>query len=71
MSKTYFVHYIDESLGLSDVTGLTLKQAQSIAAGHVGNNRPAKPFPNEDTYLYGPGDGTTCIIVREEWGGAG
>lgn len=35
------------------------------AAEYAGNSRYASPFPN--TYLYGPGDGTTSVIVRRDF----
>jgi hypothetical protein len=62
--RKYFVHYVDESQ--ADVNGLTLAQARAIAADHVGNHSANKPFPGEDTYLYGPGDGTVSVMVRPE-----
>lgn len=65
MTEKYFVKFMDENL--SDVAGLTLQQAQAIAADHVGNNSPAKPFPSENIFFYGPGDGTTTVVVRKEW----
>lgn len=30
----------------------------------VGNRAGACPFPDRSTYLYGPGDGTTSVMVR-------
>lgn len=42
-----------------------LASAQLAAEKYCGNRRYAKPFPNEDTYLYGPGDGTTSVMVRK------
>jgi hypothetical protein len=44
----------------------TLDGAQRAAAEHAGCPRYNKPFPNEDTYLYGPGDGTTTVMVRRK-----
>jgi len=41
----------------------SLREAQEAAAAHVGNNSYSK-LPN-DIYLYGPGDGTTSVMVRE------
>lgn len=40
--------------------------ARAAAEAYVGNTRFAKPFPNEETYLYGPGDGTTTVMVRQD-----
>lgn len=44
----------------------SLRAALDVAAAHVGNHSFAKPWPEEDTYFYGPGDGTTSVIVRED-----
>jgi hypothetical protein len=62
--ETFFVHFLDESG--PDVNGLSLAQAKAIASDHVGNNNYTKPFPDEETYLYGPGDGTCYVMVRPE-----
>jgi len=42
-------------------------EAMAAAMVYVGNSSYAKPFPNEDTYFYGPGDGTTSVIVRRDF----
>jgi len=44
----------------------SLKEAMDAAANYCGNNNYNKPFPNSDTYLYGPGDGTTSVTVRAD-----
>ncbi len=41
-----------------------LAAALKVASDHVGNNSYAQPFPG--TYLFGPGDGTTSVMVRRE-----
>lgn len=43
----------------------SLKEAQEAAENYCGNNKYSKPFPNEPTYMYGPGDGTTSVMIRE------
>ena len=43
------------------------ESAMSAAAAYVGNTRYAKPFPREDTYLYGPGNGETSCVVRQDF----
>lgn len=40
--------------------------ALSAAKGYCGNNRWIKPFPREETYMFGPGDGTTSVMVRQD-----
>lgn len=40
--------------------------AMSAAEKYVGNNKYNKLFPNEDSYIYGPGDGTTSCMVRQD-----
>lgn len=42
------------------------REAHRVAQEHVGNRSYTKPFPNEPTYLYGPGDGTTIVTMRRE-----
>lgn len=43
----------------------SLAEAQKAAVDYCGCSSYNKPFPHEDTYLYGPGDGTTSVIVRK------
>lgn len=45
----------------------TLEEARKLAEKYVGNSSATKPFPQEDTYLYGPGDGTTSVMVQEKF----
>jgi hypothetical protein len=45
----------------------TLEAARAAAEAYVGNRSAAKPFPSEDTYLYGPGNGDTTVMVRRKW----
>ena len=44
----------------------SLEEAMGAAESYVGNSRFAKPFKNEEKYLYGPGDGTTSVIVSRD-----
>ena len=41
-------------------------EAHKVAQAYVGNSAASQPFPNENTYMYGPGDGTASVMVREE-----
>lgn len=43
----------------------TFKEAYDAAAKIAGNRSSTKPFPNEETYLFGPGNGETSAMVRE------
>lgn len=40
--------------------------AMARAAGYVGNWSYAKPLKNDEVYLFGPGDGTTSVMVRQD-----
>jgi len=40
--------------------------ALKAAEKYVGNNRYNKMFPNENSYIFGPGDGTTSCMVRQD-----
>lgn len=62
-SVKYFVRFIDIC---QELNNLSLEQAMRLAAAYVGNNAYAKPFPNENTYLYGPGDGSTMVMIRKD-----
>ncbi len=42
----------------------SLEEAQQAAEAYCGNSRYAKPFKREETFLYGPGDGTTSVMIR-------
>lgn len=44
----------------------SLKEAQAFAKKFCGNDVSNKPFSEEETYLYGPGDGTTSIMIRQD-----
>jgi hypothetical protein len=44
----------------------SLHEAQAYVERIVGNRSFAKPFPNEKTYLYGPGNGDTTHMIRQD-----
>jgi len=44
----------------------SLREAQRYVEGIVGNRAYRKPFPHEQTYLYGPEDGTTSHMIRQD-----
>jgi len=44
----------------------TKEAAMAAAIAYGGNAQYAKPFPNDDTYMYGPGNGETSVIVRRD-----
>jgi hypothetical protein len=44
----------------------SLEEAKAFVERRVGNNRFAKPFDSEETYLYGPGNGDTTYMIRPE-----
>ena len=41
-------------------------EALKFAREYVGNNSYSKPIPKDDVYLFGPGDGTTSVMVRQD-----
>lgn len=41
--------------------------AHEAAAEYCGCNRYTKPFRDEETWLYGPGDGSTTCIVQQDF----
>jgi hypothetical protein len=43
-----------------------LEHAMNFAALYVGNNSYNKPFSEEHTYLFGPGNGDTTVMVRRD-----
>lgn len=45
----------------------SLEEALSAAIAYCGNNRSVKPFSGEDTYLFGPGNGDTTVMVRTDF----
>ncbi len=58
---TFFCRFMDSD---TQKDFPSLREAQDAAAAYVGNNSYSK-LPNQNTYLYGPGDGTTSVMVRE------
>lgn len=44
----------------------SLVEAQQAASDYCGNRSYAKPFTHEETYLYGPGDGSTSVMIRQD-----
>jgi hypothetical protein len=42
------------------------EEAMEAARNYCGNNSYSKLFPNEETYIFGPGDGTTSVMVRQD-----
>ena len=64
MKETFFIRFLNSD---TEITGLTLSEARAKAEAYVGNSRATKMFPNEESYLYGPGDGTSSVMIRQEW----
>jgi hypothetical protein len=61
---TYTCHFVDTQ---TDTPCANRDEALRMAAAHVGNWSYTKPFPREETYLFGPGDGTTSVLVRQDF----
>jgi len=60
---TFTVHFMDSN---TEKQFPTLESAMAAAEAYVGNRSYAKPFRDEPTMLYGPGDGTTSVMIRED-----
>ena len=60
---TYTVRFMDNN---TSRTFASLQEAQEVAEEYCGNGSYNKPFPAENTFLYGPGDGTTTVMIRED-----
>ena len=61
---TFTLTFLDENN--REETYATLPEAHAAAQRHVGNRSYARPFAHEPTFLYGPGDGTTTLMIRED-----
>lgn len=44
----------------------SFEKACEAAEDYCGNGVYTRPFPEEETRLYGPGDGTTSVMVRQD-----
>lgn len=62
--STFFLYRLSTN---ETITGLTLAEAKAKAEAICRNRSYAKPMPNEETYLLGPGDGTTECMIRREF----
>ncbi len=60
---TFTVRFMDSD---TEQHFATESEAHIAAQDYVGNNSGLRISPNEKTYLYGPGDGTTSVMVRED-----
>ena len=61
----YVVYHMDrEEEDDKETVFSTLDAAMEYCRRQVGNNSYSQPFPQEDTYLYGPGDGSTSKMIR-------
>lgn len=61
--ETATVHFYNSG---TKKTFPTLAEARAAAEAYVGNRSCAKPFPDEDTFLYGPGNGDTSVQVSRD-----
>lgn len=61
--STFTCHFMDTG---TRTTYATLDEAKDAAAEVCGNRSFARPFPKEQTYLCGAGDGTTSVIIRQD-----
>jgi hypothetical protein len=60
---TYSCYFCDSD---SKESFYTLEKAMQAAESYCGNNNYTKPFLEEEIYLYGPGNGTTSVMVRRD-----
>jgi hypothetical protein len=66
---TFTVRYMDRDHEEHFTTGTALeneKAAHIAAQRYVGNSAGARLFAGEKTTVYGPGDGTTSVMVQED-----
>lgn len=59
---TYEVYFLDSETSKG---GLTLEEAKQKAENYCGNSSFTE-IHGDGTLLYGPGDGTSSVMVREE-----
>ncbi len=62
--NTFTCHFLEDD---REQQFPSCEAALGAAREFVGNNRFVKPFACDDTYLFGPGDGTTSVIVRQDF----
>lgn len=62
--STYTCQFLDED---REQQFPSRDAALAAAAQHVGNWSYAKPIPADNVYLFGPGDGTTTVMVRQDF----
>lgn len=60
---TFTVHFMNSD---TRKTFQTEAEAHAAAQEYVGNRSGLRLFPGEKTTVYGPGDGTTSVMVRED-----
>jgi len=60
---TYTCYFLNSN---TEKTFPSLAEARAAAEAYCGNNSYAKPLPRDNTFLYGPGDGTTSVMVRQD-----
>jgi hypothetical protein len=58
----YFVNENDREEHFPDAAS-----AHARAQAVVGNRSYAKPFKTDNVFLYGPGDGSTSVMVRQDF----
>lgn len=61
--ETYTVYFLDSE---TEKQFPNKDAALKAAAKYVGNNSYNKLFLNEESYIFGPGDGTTSCMVRQD-----
>jgi mevalonate pyrophosphate decarboxylase len=61
--KTYTAFFLDSDTKKENIE--SLEKAMEIAEEYCGNNAYFK-IPSENTYFYGPGDGTTSAMIKQD-----
>lgn len=61
--ETYTVYFLDSE---TEKQFPNKEAALKAASNYVGNNKYNKLFPREESYIFGPGDGTTSCMVRQD-----
>ena len=60
---TFTCHFTNDG---TNKTFPNKEAAMQAAADYCGNNSWRKIWKDEETYIFGPGDGSTSVMVRQD-----
>ena len=64
LKDTYTCYFTNSG---TEKTFPSLLEAKKAAENYCGNKVYVKPFSDEETYIYGPGDGSTSVMIRQDF----